>query len=245
MKKIALIGAGRIAHEVVALLTEKDRQEWEIGIALARRSGERSGFLFPVTDSIDRLLDQKPDLVIETAGPDALKQYGEAALAVADVWSVSAAALSDEPFYKRLEHTGRRSGHHLRLVSGAIGGLDALAAMAVNPGSRFHFIAGTAGKDTPSEWPFSGTIRQATQQFHGINVLAAAALAAKGFDEVTVDHEQLAQDAARHFELLANGPLGHFRIIVEPASEPARGTRLVAASIVAALRQETAIIQTI
>lgn len=245
MKKIALIGAGRIAREVVALLTEKDRQEWEIGIALARRSGERSGFPFPITDSIDKLLEQKPDLVIETAGPDALKQYGETALAVADVWSVSAAALADEAFYNRLEDTGRRTGHHLRLVSGAIGGLDALAAMAVNPDSRFHFTAGTAGKDKPEEWPFSGTVRQATQQFHGINVLAAAALAAKGFDEVAVDHEQLPHGAARHFELLANGPLGTFRIIAEPASDPVRGTRLVAASIIAALRQETAVIRTL
>ncbi len=245
MKKIALIGAGRIARKVVALLTEKDRQEWKIGIALARRPGERSGFPFPVTDSIDRLLEQKPDLVIETAGPDALKQYGEAALAVADVWSVSAAALADEPFYKRLEDTGRRRGHHLKLVSGAIGGLDALAAMAVNPDSGFHFIAATAGKDNPAEWPFSGTVRQATQQFHGINVLAAAALAAKGFDEVTVDHEQLAQGASRHFELLASGPLGHFRIIAEPASNPVHGTLLVAASIIAALRKETAVIRTL
>ncbi len=245
MKKIALIGAGRIAREVVSLLTDNDRQEWEIDIALARKSGERSGFPFPVTENIERLLEQKPDLVIETAGPDALKQFGEAALAVADVWSVSAAALADEIFYKKLEDAGRRSDHHLKLVSGAIGGLDALAAMAVNPNSHFHFIAGTAGKDNPAEWPFTGTVRQATQQFHGINVLAAAALAAKGFDEVTVDHEQLAKGASRHFELLANGPLGHFRIIVEPASDPIRGTRLVAASIIAALRQETAAIRTI
>lgn len=221
----------------------EDRQEWKVVAALARQPGPRDGFDCSITDDIEALLAEHPDLIIETGGPAALAQYGEAAIAVSDLWSVSAAALADEVLYKRLENAGRRSGHRLRLVSGAIGGLDGLAAMAVHPDSRIHFTAGIAGNSPTLHWPFSGTVREATKQFHGINVLAAAALASGGLDSVTVDHASLPPGASRHFELEASGPLGRLRIIAEPAPDPLRGTPLVAASILAALRREVATIQ--
>lgn len=244
MRKIALIGAGRIAGNLLASLTDSDRREWQPVIALARHAGPRDGFPCPVTDSLDALLETQPDLIIETAGPAALAQYGEALLAASDVWSVSAAALADRELHDRLEATGKRSGRILRLVSGAIGGLDVLAAMATDPQSRFHFSAGVAGRKWPEPWPFSGTVREATQSFHGINVLAAAALAASGLDDVTVDHETVPAGLSRHFELEASGPLGHYTIIAKPGSDPLRGTSIVAASILAALRREASVIQT-
>lgn len=244
MRKIALIGAGRIARNLLTSLTDHDRREWEPVIALARHPGPRDGFSCPVTDDPDTLLAAKPDLVIETAGPAALAQYGERLLAASDIWSVSAAALADRDLQQRLEDAGRRSGHRLRLVSGAIGGLDVFAAMATDPQSRFHFKAGVSGQPWPDPWPFSGTARQAAQTFHGINVLAAAAVSASGLDEVTVDHETVPAGLSRHFELEVRGPLGHYSIIAKPGSDPARGTSIVAASILAALRREVSVIQT-
>ncbi|NTZ64186.1 DUF108 domain-containing protein (plasmid) [Agrobacterium tumefaciens] len=243
MKKIGLIGAGRIARELLASMNTDDRDEWQVVIALAREPGQRDGFDCPITNDIEVLLAQHLDLVIETGGPAALVQHGEAVIAVSDLWSVSAAALADEAFRKRLEDAGRRSGHRLRLVSGAIGGLDGLAAMAVHPESRIHFTAGVAGNSPPPDWLFSGTVREAALRFHGINVLAAAALASSGLDAATVDYASLPQGASRRFELEASGPLGRLRIIAEPAPVPVRGTPLVAASILAALRKEGATIQ--
>ena len=73
------------------------------------------------------------DLIVEAAGPAALAEHGARALAVADVWTVSGAALADPRLYEELEAAGRRSGHRLRLLSGAIAGLDGIAMAFADP----------------------------------------------------------------------------------------------------------------
>ena len=100
-----------------------------MGPVLARSARTVEGV--DVGDDPDAFFDQAVDLVIEAAGPDAVRTHGVAALRRADVWSVSGTALADPTLFADLEENGAESGHRLRLVPGAIAGLDGVAALSV------------------------------------------------------------------------------------------------------------------
>lgn len=173
-------------------------------------------------------------MIVEAAGPQALAEHGARALAIADVWTVSGAALADTVLFEELESTGRKAGHRLRIVAGAIAGLDGVSAAAVDPAMEL-----TLQIEFPPDHPFSsfnGTVREAAQHFpDSVNVAVAAALAGPGLDRAQIEVRN-SRGPRHRLALSAQSRFGSLGAWTEPRFEP--GTHPVAACLIAALRRE-------
>ena len=135
-----MIGYGTIASLALDCLARELKAPLDAVICLARAGGEtRAAAMLEgadrhlahrrmVVSSLDALLDQRPDLVIEAAGHDALRDCGAGVLeAGADLLVTSVGALADEGLHAALRAACAEAGA-LILSTGAIGGLDILAA---------------------------------------------------------------------------------------------------------------------
>lgn len=240
MKTFALIGHGRIGALVSAAWQAGELPGWELGGVLVRT-------LPPspppwLTTERSRLLAAVPDVVIEVGGPPALAEHAVAVLAVADLWTVSAAGLADAELTSRIERACRESGHHLRVLAGAIAGLDAVAMSAIDPAVTLSLDVELLPSAEPAAELFEGTVREAALRYpSSVNVAAAAALAGPGLDAARIRVSRPGPVERNRLALRADGRFGTVTAEVQPWVGP--GVHPVAASVIAALRREQAAIR--
>ncbi|GHP00031.1 hypothetical protein KSF_100780 [Reticulibacter mediterranei] len=72
------------------------------------------------------LLAEHPHIVIEAAGHGGLREHGEALRAGVDLFPISIGALADRTLLEALLDAARVGDARIKIVSGAIGALDAL-----------------------------------------------------------------------------------------------------------------------
>lgn len=234
---LALIGLGEIgkgvAEHAARLFTPR------LAAALVRSSDPRldsKGSIF-LTDSIDVLLEQKPDVVIEAAGHDAVRLHAHQIVgAGCDLMIVSTGPLAEDEFCSSLLEVAETSGSKIIVPAGAIGGLDALGALARG---GLESVAYTSIKP-PKAWRgtpaanrfdletlteqveiFRGSAREAALLFpQNANVAATVALGGAGFDktEVVLIADPHRSDNIGRIE--ARGPQGQlFLELTGPAME--------------------------
>ena len=148
-KRLGLVGCGRIGGPVLAACQAGQLPGWEACSVLVRRADAGRGALF--TTDLGAFLAARPDLVVEMAGPPALACVGEQVLRCAELWTTSGAALADEQLLHRLQASGRGSGHRLRILSGAVAGLEGVAAAAAAPGTTLHLVIELLPGPAPAE----------------------------------------------------------------------------------------------
>ncbi len=135
-----MIGYGAIASLALDCLARELKAPLDAVICLSRVRGQaraaamlegadhRLAHRRMVVSSLDAFLEARPDLVIEAAGHDALRECGARVLeAGADLLVTSVGALADEGLHMTLRTACARAGA-LILSTGAIGGIDILAA---------------------------------------------------------------------------------------------------------------------
>ena len=203
--KVALIGGGSIACVIVRFLLERHPEIRLVG-ALGHdldRVNERLEGRVPLTSSIDELLSWKPTLVVECAGHEALAEHGVAVLKHGvDLIVASVGALAKPELEHALREAAAAGRSHICIPSGAIGGLDALAAARVGGLDSVRYVGrkpiqawrGTAAErvvdlDTLDKAAviFEGSAREAALTYpQNANVTAATALAGVGFDATRV-----------------------------------------------------------
>ena len=152
---------------------------------------------------IDLSPEGRPDLVVECAGHAAILSHVVPALQ-AGVRAVvaSVGALAAPEVFAQLENAATRGGTRLQLISGAMGGLDALDAARIGGLDRVSYT----GRKPPHSWRgtpaeqacelsrllaprvvFEGSARQAAIAFpKNANVAASVALAGLGLDRTEV-----------------------------------------------------------
>ena len=237
MKRVSVIGAGNIGAAVVAYL--RDAPDWILASVLVRKERQSPGV--ELTTDSRAFFAKDTDLIIDAAGPDALRSHGEQALAHADLWTVSATALADPAFRQHLAETARSAGYRLRVLPGAIGGLDAVSALARDPSLRLHIEATRPGPiDTPTNI-FSGSATQTSGRYGNmLNVAAAAALAGPGLDATSVTLRGDPNGRRHHLGVRAESSYGRLSVDIDlPLDVGASGHNPVSACIIAALVRET------
>lgn len=231
------MGAGRIASPVIAFLRRD--AHFALECVLARQA--RSDLDYPYATAANDFFARRFDLIIEAAGPEALRAHGVAALRSADVWSVSAGALVDDEFRRRLEATGVERGHRLRLVSGSASGLDGASAIAASaPDVRLNLFAARPGLAGMPGAAFAGPLRDAARAYpNDVNFAVAAAIAAGGIDNAIIELRDTGIGGAHELGFQARDGFGEIesRARFKPLSDGA--LHPVAASLIAALRRET------
>jgi len=253
MQTIAIIGCGAIGEAVAGYLAEYD--DIDIGVAIIEegmdsRAREVFGEDVEIVHKIDAV-STEVDLAVDCAGHPALRQHGEAVLSRGiNLVSVSSGALADADLYDRLAAAARRGGAQLRVVSGAIGALDALAAGSVGELTKVTY----RGRKPPQGWRgsaaeakldldslaeaavhFSGSARNGALEYpKNANVAASVALAGIGFDDTSV--ELIADPGVTRnvHEIVAEGDFGRFEFRIEGKSLPdnPRSSAITAMSVV-------------
>jgi aspartate dehydrogenase len=230
--KVAVIGYGAIGSFVVEHL----KAEPAIEVTAVFSIPAPAACPVAVVDSVDALLATRPNLVVECAGHQALRESGEAVIRNGiDLLVVSVGALADAA----LEHSLRNAssnGGRLLIPGGALGGLDALSA-AREAGLQSVEYSGrkapAAWKGTPAE-KFIGLAsvtsavtflecdaRTAALQFpQNANVVAALALAGLGFEKTKV---KLIVDPAangNNHSFVARGAFGEISATIRSTTLP-------------------------
>lgn len=250
--RVAIIGHGAIANYVRAKLRDLNVTE----VAQVVRPGKEDTAKAPPLISDLNDLPSRPDLVIDCGGHQALAAHGPVALSMGiDMLTVSLGALADRQVERSLQDAALRGGARLQILSGAIGGLDALRSAAAGTISEVSYT----GRKPPNGWRgspaeavidldaittptthFSGTARDAALQYpKNANVAAAVAFAGIGLDGT---HVQLIADptvSENIHEVAATGDFGtfHFTIAGKGLPDNPRSSSLAAMSIVAALAE--------
>lgn len=244
--RIGLIGYGTLGQAGAAHVAALNGA-CSISGVLVRASGiGRTGYLRASTD-VEEFMAFGHDVVIECAGQQALRDYGVAVLAHGvDLVPASVGALVDDGLRNALRAAAQAKGSVVRLPSGAIAGIDGLAA-ARHAGIDEALYRGTmpphalkapgAAQLRVRTVVFEGTAREAAAKYpKNANLTGMIALAGAGFDKTRV--ELIADPAVERnvHELRVNGAFGEFEVRVSGRriSDTSPSSWLVAGSLVQA-----------
>src|SRR5215213_6848097 len=135
--KVALLGGGTIARLFLEHIRRGDLGDVEVVAIVGRSSASRGkaladefGIAFVI--SVAQLIERRPEVVVEAASHEAVREYCEPLLGNGiAVVVLSGGALADDDLRLTLERAARRTGALLYVPSGGIAGLDGLKAACV------------------------------------------------------------------------------------------------------------------
>lgn len=242
MKRIAFIGMGHMARHVFTIWHAAPEPKANLVGVMEAPQGFDSARQFvpnhiPLVDSLDALLALQPDVVVECATQAALTNCGPTVLAAGiDLLMISNGALAAPDLLEALRTAAAKGNSRLYVPSGAVGGLDVLAAARLGGLDEVRQFLGKpprAWKNTPAEQQFdldaltgpqvvfSGSAREASRLYPlNANVTATVALAGVGFDNSQVE---LVADPALSgplHKIWAKGAFGSFSMELQGVSLP-------------------------
>lgn len=260
--RIGLLGGGVIARLFLDHVHGAGGDERVVAIAgrseasRARALAEARGVPFVV--GTVALIAARPDVVVEAASHDAVREHAQALLSNGiAVIVLSGGALADDGLRGRLERAATEHHALLYVPSGGIGGLDALKA-ACAAGAEEVSIAVTK---PPAAWKgiafvealgidldrlpgpvtlFEGSAREGVPHFPAnVNIAAVLSLAGVGFDRTRL--KVVADPALRfntHF-IRVKGRTGTIDLRIEsvPSPDNPKTAMLACYSALAAFRQ--------
>ncbi|HEU5422813.1 MAG TPA: aspartate dehydrogenase [Nitrolancea sp.] len=241
-QRVGLIGLGAIGRSLANLAAGRD--DLALVGALVRDTRKDRGVAVPVVSTLAELLALGPEVVVEIAGHEGLRQHGAAALRAGyDLIAVSVGALADPALQDELLEAAQASGRQVKVASGAIGALDAIAAARLGGLERVTHttrkpattLLGAEGATLrePREL-FRGPARAAVVKFpESVNVAAAVSLAGLGLDrtEVCVIADPAVERNQHVVEV--EGAFGRLRFEIAgiPSGDNPKTGRIVAMSI--------------
>ncbi len=209
MEKLVIVGCGRLAGIVVDAILKGLLPEYDL-VGVYSRTTSKAKFLADkmqqhgkncmACETLEDLLALKPDYLVETASPAAMKELALPALKNGtSIVTLSIGALADAAFYREVIETAKTNGTRIYLASGATGGFDVLrtAFLMGNTSARFfnekgpNALRGTSVYDeslqTEQRVVFSGNATEAIGLFPTkVNVAVAASLASVGPENMQV-----------------------------------------------------------
>lgn len=234
---VGLIGYGAIGQRVLSVLHLHAPDIRVVAVLLRPDSKRRALTTPPLVDDVDGFVAEGVDLVLECAGQQALAAHGPAVLrAGMDLVVASVGALADAEMEASLRAAAIEGYARLILPAGAVGGLDALAAMRLAGPLRVLYRS----RKPPGAWTgspaeqlcdlpgltratcfYRGTARHAALDYpKNANVAAAIALAGAGFDATEVELVADPDCPTNTHEIEASGPSGKFHIRLDGLPDP-------------------------
>jgi aspartate dehydrogenase len=135
--RVALLGGGTIARLALEHIRRGDLEGVEV-VAVAGRSAASRGkalaaeYGVPFVTDLPGVLAQRPDVVVEAASHEAVRDFAETLLTQGIALIVlSGGVLADDALRAQLEKAATASGALLYVPSGGIAGLDGLKAACI------------------------------------------------------------------------------------------------------------------
>lgn len=162
MRKLVIVGCGRLAGIVADAVVKGLLPDYDLIGVYSRTASKAAHIVRKMQQhgkpciacaTLEELLALKPDYLVESASPAAMRELALPALRNGtSVITLSIGALADEPFYREVAETAKANGTRIYIASGAIGGFDVLrtASLMGNTTARFFNEKGpNALKGTP------------------------------------------------------------------------------------------------
>jgi aspartate dehydrogenase len=261
--RIGIIGGGVIARLVLEHIRDGALGDVQV-VAIGGRSERSKGrplakeFGAAFVVGFDALAETNPEVVVEAASHDAVREYAEPLLARGISFvALSCGALCDDALRERLERTAAQHRALFYVPSGGIGGLDVLKAVCL-AGAEEVSIAVTK---PPAAWKgipyvdrlglnmdrlaaatvlFEGSAREGVPHFPAnVNIAAVLSMAGIGFDRTRL---KVVADPALKFNthfIVIRGRTGRVDIKFESVAMPEnpRTSMLACFSALAAIRE--------
>lgn len=210
-KTLTIVGCGKLAQIVAEALTSGLLSDYQL-IGTYSRSYEKAeriashinnsdpGYTCTACETMKELIAMKPDYVVETASPAAMRAFAVSALENgSSIVTLSIGALADREFYEKIQRTARENNTRVHLVSGSIGGLDVMRTISLMGQSTASFKT-EKGPDSLKNTPvyddslqtekrkvMEGNAAEAIALFPThVNVAVAASLATTGPENIEV-----------------------------------------------------------
>ncbi len=205
--------------------------------------------------SLEELLADAPDYVVEFAGGGAVRAHARAVLEKTNLITASIGAFADPAFFEDVKSVAQTHGTRLFLPNGAVGGLDLLQTFALMGGARLEienkkaprslngapYLAGRALSETQPETVFTGSVQDAIAGFpKNVNVAIAASVAASAPDAV-VTIRSVPGAAENTHRIKIRNDLMHAELTIASQPDPAnpKSSTSTAWSVLALLKNLT------
>lgn len=208
---LAIAGCGKLAHIVVEALLKDLLPNYQLIGSYSRTfekaeevanqiNTSKSGYLCTPCHSIEEMLQLKPDYIVETASPSALRELALPALKNgSSIVTLSIGAFADADFYESVQQTALENNTRVHLASGSIGGFDVMRTVSLmeeckvtfktekGPNSLKKSDIYDEALQTEKREVFKGDAKEAIALFPtSVNVAVAAALASVGPENLKV-----------------------------------------------------------
>jgi aspartate dehydrogenase len=255
MTTVGLIGYGGIAQDALAALRASAVKVVGALCRPGRAANARAALPgVDIVETLDALLARHPTVVAEVAGQPALAAFGPQVLRHGvDLLVISIGALAEPGLLIALKTAARDGDSRILLPAGAIGGLDAIAAMRLG---GLHTVRYRSRKP-PAAWRgspaekiadldkltgrtvlYRGSAGEAALMYpQNANVAAAVALAGIGFDATKVELVADPEAPGNVHEIEVEGVAGRFAITLQGKPSPSnpKTSALAALSVARAL----------
>ncbi len=214
--------------------------------------------LLRIAEGVDDLRAFAPDLVVEAAGPEAIRRHGADCLGLGvPLLLSSVGALGDDALRASLVAAADRNRTRLYLPSGALAGLDYVRAARGGADLRVRYES----RKPPAAWAdelarlglparpdapvalFEGHARDAAARYPAnLNVAATLALAGPGFEDTEVAVVVDAEAAGNTHSVTVESAFGTLRLAVanRPSPDNPKTSWIVSRSLLAAIEQHFA-----
>jgi len=259
---IGLIGCGAIGSEIAKAIDQGLIPNAELKVALDKNPQAAHTLniqlrrSFKPVKTLTQMLRANIDLVVEAASQQAVREYAERILkSRKDMLVLSVGALLDSTLLNRLLQTCQRYRQRIYVVSGALGGIDAIKAASI---IGFHDLTLTTRKHPSAlaSSPFfaerrldPNTIKVPTILYEGnpveavrlfptnVNVAATLTLAASPKSPLIRVVADPSLDVNIH-EVVARGEFGEITIVMKntPSPKNPKTSYIAALSAISALK---------
>lgn len=259
MKRVAIIGCGALGTTLMRIVQERlaDRVVLSGVMAAHFERAQESAARFGCCayDGVQAIVKDRPDVVIELAGGEAVRAHAEIILRAGIPLAIaSIGALADDALRERLAAAARTGNTALYVLSGAVGGFDVLHTMAMQGRVEITidnakaprslngapYLGGCELPEDAGQLVFDGTAREAIAGFpKNVNVAVASALAAGEMDGARVVINSRPGMTDNLHRVLAHSALADVEMTFRsrPDSENPRSSVITAYSAAAFLEQ--------
>lgn len=260
--KLAIIGSGSLGSIIAKVVSQDLSKEYKI---LGVLSGQLKNAINLADEinckaykSLDEIIADKPDYVIEAASAEVFKDVGVKLLVNGiSLIPLSVGALADQEFYNRVKEAALKSSSRVHIPSGAVGGFDVLgAAMAMgnaevsiatekspNSLNGAPFLKGRKLSEERTESVFNGSALRAIEHFpENVNVAVATALATTGVENTKVSIESIPGFKNNKHSIKLIGETINVEVTIEttPSEDNPKSSTLTAYSVISLLKNLTA-----
>lgn len=256
--KIVIIGSGALGSIIGEFVAQNLRKEYEIlgilsgQIENAKPLAEKLACKTYV--SLDEVLEDKPDYIIEAASLDVFKEIAVEILAKGiSLIPLSVGALADQSFYNKVKETALQNNSRDHIPAGAVGGFDVLQASMLmeevevgittekSPKSLkgAPFLKGRKLSEEHVEEIFSGSALEAITHFpKNVNVAVATALATSGVEHTHVAIHSVPKTNSNKHKIKLKGKTINVEVQIEttPSKDNPKSSSLAAYSVLSLLK---------